>query len=267
MPPHRERLVLGHRRELRSPSNTEPDVGRSSPPNRFSSVVLTGTGPPPHHQQLPGAHLHVHVRNGVHSPDGVGNTPCQAAPGQGRAPRVLLPVGPDAGVVGFEREADPVLSSGPSRSPVAAACPHPVEDGELLGDVAFLPVLVVSRRRSTSVGVRPSRIWTVRRTCSDTAGSCVTISTVTPSSRFTARSVSSTSALVASSSSPVGSSASRHPWCVRPRRRSPPLRLAPDMWPGAGRGSAPPGAAPAARPPAPRDPCRPAPSACHVSRR
>jgi hypothetical protein len=65
----------------------------------------------------------------------------------------------------------------------------------------------------------------------------------------------------------VGSSASRHPWCVRPRRRSPPLRLAPDMWPGAGRGSAPPGAAPAARPPAPRDPCRPAPSACHVSRR
>ena len=62
--------------------------------------------------------------------------------------------------------------------------------------------------RSVSVEVRPSRMRTVRSTCSDTAGSWVTISVVTPRSLFTVSIAASTSALVASSSSPVGSSAS-----------------------------------------------------------
>jgi len=65
----------------------------------------------------------------------------------------------------------------------------------------------VSRR--VSVLVRPSRIATTRRTTDDTAGSCVTISTVTPSSTLAFCSALNTSAAVTESSSPVGSSASR----------------------------------------------------------
>ncbi len=63
-------------------------------------------------------------------------------------------------------------------------------------------------RRSTSVEVRPSRICTVRATCSLTIGSCVTIRTVVPSCSAESRMASSTSAEWPSSSSPVGSSAS-----------------------------------------------------------
>src|SRR5258708_33819611 len=49
---------------------------------------------------------------------------------------------------------------------------------------------------------------TVRRTCEDTAGSCVTTSTVTPSSLLAVCIAPNTSRAVALSSSPVGSSAS-----------------------------------------------------------
>ena len=62
--------------------------------------------------------------------------------------------------------------------------------------------------RSTSVEVRPSRIWTVRRTWSETVGSWVTTSTVVPSSSAAERIAPSTCSEAASSSSPVGSSAS-----------------------------------------------------------
>ena len=55
--------------------------------------------------------------------------------------------------------------------------------------------------------VRPSRIATVRPTCSDTNASWVTITIVVPSSRLTRRSSPNTSADVRLSSSPVGSSA------------------------------------------------------------
>ena len=61
--------------------------------------------------------------------------------------------------------------------------------------------------RWISVLVRPSLMATVRRTTEDTAGSCVTISTVTPSSEFARCRAPNTSAAVAVSSSPVGSSA------------------------------------------------------------
>ena len=56
--------------------------------------------------------------------------------------------------------------------------------------------------------VRPSRMAMVRRTSADTAGSCVTTSTVTPSSELAVCSAANTSRAVALSSSPVGSSAS-----------------------------------------------------------
>ena len=62
--------------------------------------------------------------------------------------------------------------------------------------------------RWVSALVRPSLIAMTRRTTDDTAGSCVTISTVTPSSAFAFCSAPNTSAAVAVSSSPVGSSAS-----------------------------------------------------------
>ena len=62
--------------------------------------------------------------------------------------------------------------------------------------------------RRVSVLVRPSLIATTRRTTEDTAGSCVTISTVTPSSALAFCSALNTSAAVTESSSPVGSSAS-----------------------------------------------------------
>jgi hypothetical protein len=62
--------------------------------------------------------------------------------------------------------------------------------------------------RSVSVLVRPSLIAMTRRTIEDTAGSCVTISTVTPSSVLAVCSAPNTSAAVSLSSSPVGSSAS-----------------------------------------------------------
>ena len=62
--------------------------------------------------------------------------------------------------------------------------------------------------RSVSVAVRPSLIAIVRRTMDDTAGSCVTTSTVTPSSLLAVCSAPNTDAAVALSSSPVGSSAS-----------------------------------------------------------
>ena len=73
---------------------------------------------------------------------------------------------------------------------------------------ATSPSSVVVACRCVSVLVRPSRIAMVRRTTDDTAGSCVTISTVTPSSALAVWSAPNTSTAVAVSSSPVGSSAS-----------------------------------------------------------
>ncbi len=73
---------------------------------------------------------------------------------------------------------------------------------------ASRPSSSVSVRRSTSVLIRPSLIAMVRRTCSDTMSSCVTISTVTPSSAFAVRRAAKTPSAVSLSSSPVGSSAS-----------------------------------------------------------
>ena len=62
-------------------------------------------------------------------------------------------------------------------------------------------------RRSVSVLVRPSRIATVRPTCSATSGSWVTRTMVVPSSRFTRRRASKRRLALSVSSSPVGSSA------------------------------------------------------------
>ena len=93
---------------------------------------------------------------------------------------------------------DSVISRGscsrPARSSTAysTACPVP----------ASVPW------RSVSVLVRPSLIAITRRTIEETAGSCVTTSTVTPSAALAVCSASNTDAAVALSSSPVGSSAS-----------------------------------------------------------
>ena len=62
-------------------------------------------------------------------------------------------------------------------------------------------------RRTVSVAVRPSRIRTVRGTCSETTASWVTTTIVVPVSAFTRRRSAKISADVAVSSSPVGSSA------------------------------------------------------------
>ncbi len=66
-----------------------------------------------------------------------------------------------------------------------------------------------SVRRSTSLDVRPSRMPMVRWTCSETLGSWVTTTPVTPISLLAVCSAANTSAEVAVSSSPVGSSANR----------------------------------------------------------
>ena len=55
-----------------------------------------------------------------------------------------------------------------------------VQHRVFLGDDVVAARLVIARRRSVSLLVRPSRIATVRRTCSQTSGSWVTTTTVTP---------------------------------------------------------------------------------------
>ena len=100
------------------------------------------------------------------------------------------------------------------------------------------PSWVCSVRRNVSVLVRPSRIATVRWTCSDTNASWVTMMIVVPSALLMPRSSPNTSADVAESSSPVGSSARTTDGsfarataidtrcCSPPDRRSGPVRRA-----------------------------------------
>ena len=66
------------------------------------------------------------------------------------------------------------------------------------------PELSAAPCRTVSVEVRPSLIAIVLRTIDDTAWSCVTTSTVTPSSVLAVCSALKTDAAVSLSSSPVG---------------------------------------------------------------
>ena len=132
--------------------------------------------------------------------------------GDGRRAAWRAVVRPDLDVVVARGAAGPVSGArAPRRSP-CGSCSRParVEDRELLADDRCSPVVAgPGVRRTVSVDVRPSRIATVRWTCSDTSGSWVTITIVVPSSSLTRRRSPKISVEVVVSSSPVGSSAKR----------------------------------------------------------
>ena len=143
---------------------------------------------------------------------GVGHRPGSGRPGRGASrPVDRAESGQISTWSPSSAEPDPVLQ--PERGDERLRQlepPGPVEDRELLADdVVLAGCRSAAIRRSVSVEVRPSRIATVRWTCSDTSGSWVTITIVVPSSSLTRRSSPKISCEVVVSSSPVGSSAKR----------------------------------------------------------
>ena len=114
----------------------------------------------------------------------------------------LVRSGGEVDVVGPAGVRPPLLAALSARRPLVVVTATGRDADELAAALrGYVP--------DDSVAVLPSLIAIVRRTIDDTAGSCVTTSTVTPSSLLAACSAPNTDAAVALSSSPVGSSASR----------------------------------------------------------
>ena len=211
-----------------SATRTLPLSGRSSPPTMLSSVVLPEPDRPRSATSWPASHgegdAAQRVGGGAPAAEGPGDPlDRQHGGGQGGARQVALtgtprdPRGPAVRRVragpARRRYGRARPRAGPgracraarsSRAAAAAARPGRAPRTRRRACAAWLP----STCRCVSVLVRPSLIAMTRRTTPDTAGSCVTISTVTPSSALAFCSALNTSAAVTVSSSPVGSSAS-----------------------------------------------------------
>ena len=220
-------------REISWPSTTtRPDVGLSSPPSRLRSVVLPLPDRPRTAMSSPGATARLiaaqRVDDAVARPGsrGRGRSPRRAA-GRCRAARrrptrtaasssVVAPAGRSPEPAVPEPAFAPSLSgqtptwssSRRSRtrcwSPSAAmccfgSCSRPARSRTANSSLIarWSPSSPSSVRRSVSVEVRPSRIATVRWTCSDTTGSWVTVTIVVPSCSLIRRRSANTSSDVA----------------------------------------------------------------------
>ena len=172
--------------EISAVARPRPAVGRSSPPSRLSSVVLPApdghrsttqlagrgrsrsTSPQRRAPRLPDRAYAVRRAGAQHGASRLGTRPRHRdVPPPGRDRRR----GPDADVVGLEREPHPVAQvEGADEVARAAAGARPgraprTPPRRTLGRPSLVDL---ASRRSTSVAVRPSRMATVRSTCSVT---------------------------------------------------------------------------------------------------
>src|SRR5690554_570208 len=215
--PKLHQLVLAHRREVDASHPDAAGCRGIEPAQQVQQRRLTRPRRPAHHQQLAGAHFEADIRAGVHIARRPGEHPangcrpqhCVAHRSSSCFSLAAVSLGhtPTWSVSSARRTLSRMLrlvmkSAGSCRRPTRS------RTANSSATLCSVPCWSTCFRRSTSVEVRPSRICTVRRTWLETVLSCVTISTVTPLCSLTACIASSTCTLAASSSSPVGSSAS-----------------------------------------------------------